>query len=72
MYVITKLNPGNYTVRVSFIGYGMMEKMVAVTEGATATADFAMTSAVISGSTIQITANRARERETPIGFQTLP
>lgn len=68
MFTITKLRPGSYTVRVSFIGYGLMEKMVSVTSGATVTADFGMTQAVISGATIQITSNRARERETPVAF----
>ena len=68
IFTITGLKPGNYTVRVSFIGYGLTEKMVAVMEGATVTADFAMTEAILSGKTIQITSNRARERETPVAF----
>lgn len=59
-YRIANLPPGQYTVKVTFIGYQPQSARVTVTSGGTATADFQMSSAMAqpadTGDTIKLAA----------------
>ncbi len=67
-YKITKVPPGTYTLRASFIGYKMGEQEVQVTAGQTVEVNFELAEDVIYGQAISIIADRAKERETPVAF----
>ena len=68
IYRISKVPSGSYTLRVAFIGYKMMEKEVQVTAEDKVNVDFALEEDVIFGEAINIVADRAKERETPVAF----
>jgi len=67
-YVILDVPAGRYTLSVSFIGYEVTETSVTVVEDETAIVNFTLEPTVITGMDIVVTANRARERETPVAF----
>ena len=63
-YSISGVQPGTVEVSVRRIGYGSTSRQVAVTDGQTATADFALNSAAVSLSEIVVTATgEQRKRE---------
>jgi len=68
VYEIRNVPVGNYTLKVTFIGYDEASASVQVTSGATATVDFQLDEQVISGATITVLADRAKPRETPVAF----
>ena len=68
IYEIRNVPVGNYTLKVTFIGYDEAITDVQVTSGATATADFQLDEQIISGATITVLADRAKPRETPVAF----
>ncbi len=65
------LTPGEYDVRVSYIGYVAVTRRVAVSEGRATVMAVFLTASPIAGQTVTVTATRGRERETPATFSTL-
>jgi iron complex outermembrane receptor protein len=63
-YTIAKVPPGNYTLRVSFIGYSEMTKEVTVTAGQAITANFELTEGGFVGDPIVVSASRRPEKLT--------
>ncbi len=67
-YVILKAPAGTFTLVVTFIGYKTASMPVTVVARETAVVNISLEPTVISGMDIVVTANRARERETPVAF----
>jgi iron complex outermembrane recepter protein len=61
------VEPGAYTLRASFVGYRTEEIPVQVTQGTVRVA-IALVQAAMPGPAIEVSAIRARERETPATF----
>jgi iron complex outermembrane recepter protein len=68
---IAGLEPGTFELRFSYIGYATELRTVDVGEDSTVTIDVLLTSSVIPGQQITVTATRGRLRETPTTFSTL-
>ncbi len=67
-YVIAKVPPGQYTVKVSFIGYKDASKNVKVRSGQRVVVNFQLTEIAISSTAILVLADRAKPLETPVAF----
>jgi len=67
-YVILQAPEGTFDLRVTFIGYHPMTTSVIVVANETVVVNFSLNPTVIAGMDIVVTANRARERETPVAF----
>src|SRR5216117_2312511 len=68
-YSLPAIPVGNRLVRVSTIGYGAQSQAVTVSEGAVATADFALTQAAVSLDIVTVTTTgeqRGRELANPV------
>jgi iron complex outermembrane receptor protein len=63
--------PGNYVISVSFIGYEINKKKLALSTEPVEI-NFKLTPRVLPGQEVVITATRAKERETPVAFVDLP
>ncbi|MCY3545956.1 MAG: TonB-dependent receptor [Gemmatimonadetes bacterium] len=59
---------GSYTISVELIGYTAASQTLTLEAGATAVADFAMTSSALALGGIEVFAERAEERRTPVAF----
>jgi len=59
---------GSYTISVELIGYTAASQLLTLEAGATAVADFAMTSSALALGGIEVFAERAEERRTPVAF----
>lgn len=66
-FVLTDVKSGNYTLDVTYLGYSSYSTSITVSEGTT-TLDIEMASVTLIGNAIEVVANRARERETPVAF----
>lgn len=67
-YTIANVPQGTYDVDVYYIGYETMTQQIMVIPGGKVLADFGLTSTILEGGSVIVTANRAVERETPIAF----
>lgn len=67
-FVILNVPAGRHILNVTFIGYEVTTTSVTVGEGETVIVNFSLQPTVIAGMDIVVTANRARERETPVAF----
>jgi iron complex outermembrane recepter protein len=65
------VEPGAYTIRVSFVGYITFTATVTVGRDPGPPLVVAMESMILPGQQITVTATRGRERETPATFSTL-
>ena len=70
-FLLAKVMPGSYEVRVSFIGYTPQLLHVNVRSGETTSLDVLLEQTILPGQTIVVSASRARERENPVAFSTL-
>jgi len=68
MFIIPKAPVGTFNLTVTFMGYDSATKSVTVVANQTTMVDFRLEPTVIAGMDIVVTANRARERETPVAF----
>ncbi|MFB6249269.1 MAG: TonB-dependent receptor domain-containing protein [Salinibacter sp.] len=60
-YRITNIQPGSYTVRVTFVGYQTVERDLSIQAGATSTANFQLEVAPLQGEGVTVTVgSRAR------------
>ena len=59
---------GSYTISVELIGYSSASQLLTVEGGGTVVADFAMTSSALALGGIEVFAERAEERRTPVAF----
>ncbi|MBD3275841.1 MAG: TonB-dependent receptor plug domain-containing protein [Candidatus Marinimicrobia bacterium] len=59
---------GSQTIIARMIGYETGEETVTLPSSGEVTVDFSLTSTVIKGAAINVVADRARERETPVAF----
>ena len=62
-YVITGIEPGDYEVAASIIGYDMKTVKVSLAEGENIRIDFRLQTAVVAGEEINVTAERQKFRE---------
>ena len=67
-YEIKRVNPGTYTLIVTFIGYGDEEASVTVTENQTVTVNFIMREQDFSLQTVEITGREATSYDNEISF----
>ncbi len=67
-YVIENIPVGTYTVKVSYIGYEVSSHQVTVNQGETAEVNFELKPQALVTEGVYVTANRAKERETPAAF----
>lgn len=70
-YAIRNVRPGSYVLKASFIGYKEQKKEITVGRSAV-TVDFALEEAFLETQALEVTADRARERETPVAFSDVP
>lgn len=70
-FVIRNLKPGNYSVVANAMGYEKQSKKITVKSNETTKVDFILTEKSIKLKGITVSANRAKERETPIAFTNL-
>ena len=70
-YVIEGVPAGNYTVSASVIGYETVKLSAQVATGVATTLNFALTSAALEMSALEIVASRAT-RETPVAYSDIP
>jgi iron complex outermembrane recepter protein len=70
-YTIRNVRPGTYVVKATFIGFRELKKEITVGRNAV-TVNFEMEEAFIESQGLEITADRARERETPVAFSDIP
>jgi hypothetical protein len=66
-FVITGIQPGEYVVEISYLGYQDARQTITV-GNETVTLNVSLKSITISASAINVVSNRARERETPVAF----
>ena len=67
-FEISNLLPGKYTIKVNYIGYVDQTRDVRVRPGQTTTINFKLSQSVMLANAIEIVADRALERETPVAF----
>lgn len=67
-FKIEGLQPGNYTIRVTFVGYAENVKQVTVNAGAVSDVVVQMSEVSIQSRAISVVASRAEFRETPVAF----
>ena len=67
-YNIVGVPAGTYNVSVHLIGFTAESQRIAVEAGGTAVVDFAMASSAVSLGGIEVLAERAEERRTPVAF----
>ena len=66
-FLVQDVPAGNYTLEVSYIGYTEFEQAITVGSGEVSF-EVDLTPVVISSGAIEIVANRAKIRETPVAF----
>jgi iron complex outermembrane recepter protein len=71
-FTFSRISEGIYNVRVSFIGYRGKNQTVAVAPDKTHILHFEITPIVLQNQGVEISATRARDRETPVTFTNLP
>lgn len=71
LFSLSGLDEGAYTVSASFIGYKVKKQTVLITAGKTTTLLLQLSPIVLEGQAVEVTATRARERETPATFTNL-
>lgn len=67
-YNVVGIPAGSYNITVQLIGYTTASQQVTVSGGGTAQADFAMTPTALALGGIEVLAERAEERRTPVAF----
>lgn len=67
-YNIVAVPAGSYEVSVQLIGFTAESQQIVLEAGATAVVDFAMASSAVSLGGIEVLAERAEERRTPVAF----
>ncbi len=67
-YNVVGVPAGSYSITVQLIGYTTASQQVTVSDGGTAQADFVMTSSALALGGIEVFAERAEERRTPVAF----
>jgi iron complex outermembrane receptor protein len=70
-FLLKGIPPGEYDVRISYVGYVTVTRKVSVSEGGVSSLVVALTSVPIFSQPVTVTATRGRERETPVTFSTL-
>ena len=71
-FVIDNLLPGRYTLKVTYIGYVTAKRDVRVHPGRTTKVKFTLSQTVMLANAIEVVADRAKERETPVAFTDVP
>ncbi len=71
VFVLGPLQPGEYELRFSHVGYTARNIFVNLTDGTTVRVDVALVQTVIPVLPVTVTATRGRVRETPATFSTL-
>lgn len=67
-YSISDLKPGNYTLKVTYIGFKPSEKKINVKANDKITQNFELEEGVLESQAIQVVGSRAQYRETPVAF----
>lgn len=67
-YKISDLKPGNYTLKVTYIGYKPIERKITLKADQSLVVDFQMEQGALESQAIQVIASRAQYRETPVAF----
>ncbi len=70
-YMIKNVAVGKHTLNVRMMGYQTISKEIFIKANETVTANVKLASEVVKMQGIKISANRARERETPIAFSNI-
>ena len=74
-FTIQNIPPGNYMLKVNFIGYKSYEKQISVTQDLILSLEVRLEPTTLKGEEVIVTAkadaNRAKIRDTPIAFSTL-
>ena len=71
-FEISSLLPGRYTLKVTYIGYVTASRDVRVRPGKTTAVKFTLSQTVMLANAIEVVADRAKERETPVAFTDVP
>ncbi len=67
-YTVTGVPAGSYSLSVQMIGFSAEAEVVSVTSGETTTHDVAMTPSALSLGGLEVLADRAEPRRTPVAF----
>lgn len=67
-YSISDLKPGNYTLKVTYIGFKPSEKKINVKANEEITHNFELEEGALESQAIQVVGSRAQYRETPVAF----
>ncbi len=59
-FTISSINPGDYTLKVSYIGYETIEQSVSVTSGTTSSLDISMSPGVVLGDEVLVLGDRLK------------
>jgi iron complex outermembrane recepter protein len=70
-FLISGVNPGTYTLRVNFIGYGQLELPVTVTSGETNLGDVQMEEEAIGLEAVEVFASIVEERKSPMAISAI-
>ena len=72
-FIIQNIPPGNYILKVNFIGYRLFEKIINLTQNQTQSLKIFLEPTALKGEEVTVTAkadaNKAKVRETPIHLQ---
>ena len=71
-YRIASVPAGTYTLRASFVGFDASETTVTVPAGGTVRVDFALETINAALDGVEVLANRAIDRKTPVAFTDIP
>ena len=71
-YAVSGVPAGTYDVSVQLIGYTSQNRQVSVASGGTASANFDMVASAVSIGSIEVLAERAEARRTPVAFTDIP
>lgn len=71
-YVIENVQPGKYTLRVTYMGYSPEEQTISLKDNEVKVVNFSLGEISIESEAIQVVASRATTRETPVAFSDVP
>ncbi len=67
-FIIEKVEAGNYMIYITYISYDNFSEMVIIETNKTTSKDFILQGSAIRSKTVEVFADRAKFRETPIAF----
>ena len=70
-FQLKKVPAGKYKIIVKKLGYATIEENIVVNDGKTTIKNYKLEEQALKGKTINVTANRAIKRETPVAFTNL-